>query len=142
MSDSKSTQFAQVEKRYIEDKKIWKVIVRFHGLPANTQEVTNYLTEVEKIYSKNEKFCMLYDASTIGIPNYAYVKQQIDFMRQKDDETKKLMICCAIIAPSSGLVNLINLIFLAKKPATEVKVCKSMSEAKDFFKSKLSLPML
>ncbi len=127
--------FAQVEEKFDEETNCWKVLVRFNGAPKNDIDVQDYLKKIDFVYQRDKPFAILYDASKITIPSTSAIEQQVTFMRQKDSATRKLVRCCAIVAPSAILVKILQAMFLLKKPACKLQIFKTMKEAKDFLKS-------
>jgi len=113
---------------------IWRVLVRFSGSPTNSKEVDDYLEEICTIYNRNEPFIIIYDAKDVGFGSAAYVSRQVEFMRSKDMESRRLIKKCAIIAPTSFVQGILEIIFKAKPAACPLKIVNSMEEAKHFVK--------
>jgi hypothetical protein len=124
--------FATVSEQYVAKKQRYNVVVRFNkAAPKNADEVTSYLNEIDVIYKRNVTFAIIYDASEVGIGTVQYLNKQVSFMREKDDDTRRLITGCAIVAPNEFARGMISVIFAAKAPACPMFVCSTMEDAKN-----------
>lgn len=109
-----------------------KVIVKFVGSPDDSMD--EYLMQLDAIYKKKQKFYLLYDASHIGGITYTQVNKQAAFMRERDQDTRELVIKCAIVLTSDIARMMLDGLFVLKKPACPLQVFRTMEEAKDFLR--------
>ncbi len=138
-----SNNFAQIEIRNEDNKKptkleeneILKVIVRLSGKPTDL-EMDDYLAHITKIYELNHPFYIIYDGTDIGILSLAQVYKQADFMRTKDQDTRRLIKKCAIILTSMTARMTLNTLFTLKPPACKLEVFYNMTQAKLYLKQK------
>jgi len=138
-----SNNFAQIEIRNEENKKpiflkeneIIKVIVRFSGKPTDS-EMNDYLAHITKIYELNHPFYIIYDGTDVGLLTPTQVYKQADFMRTKDQDTRRLIIKCAIILTSMTARMTLNTLFTLKPPACKLEVFDNMTQAKIYLKQK------
>lgn len=124
--------FAEVKVTPKENGSL-NVFVRFDGC-ATLPEVKEYLNKVEDVYKKNTRFRIIYDATCIGWISKALVDEQVTFMRKHDEDTKRLIERCAIVINSSVAKGMLDLIFIAKPPACELKVFRTVEEARNWMK--------
>jgi len=125
--------FAEVKTRD-ETSSLMKVVVRFNGVPENDIELHEYFQEIQKVYDYHVKFVILYDASALGLLNLTHIHKQAEFMRKHDDQTRELVIRCAIVLTSKMLRGALDLLFKLKAPACELQLFGTMAEAQDWLR--------
>ena len=126
-SPTTQTSFAEVVCR--ETENMIKVVIRFHRLPEQDEELKVYFTAIDDIYNKKKTFCMLYDVSAIGLLPFHVLQQQATFMRQHEVETAKYVKRCAVVVSSVAIRMAINGLFAIKKPACDVQFFTQILDA-------------
>ncbi len=124
--------FVNIETRQSD---MLKVIVRFTGKPTD-QEMDDYLAHITKIYELNLPFLILYDGTDIGMLSMAQVYKQADFMRKKDEDTRRLIKKCAIVLTSTPARITLDTVFALKPPACKLQIFQDMETAKSFLRQK------
>jgi len=122
----------------IVDAGTMKVIVTFLRIPNNQTELTEYLNDIDAVYSKNRPFLILYDALRVEKSPKKQVLQQLgDFMNEREDATRHLVLGCAIVIDSSNLLGLallglVKSILFLRKPACPLEFFGTMIDAQKF----------
>ena len=130
---AKTVPFANISVS--DETTITKVIVKFTGKPCCDMEMKTYLSSIGELYIKNKMFQILYDASEVGIPSSAQLRQQSEFMRHHDDQSQKILRNVAIVVKSTIARQMLNGLFLLKTPACPLEVFSDMIQAKLYLKN-------
>lgn len=109
-----------------------RVVVKFEGNPIDAADCMSYMGDLEEIYSRKEKFLIMYDAREIGLLRWDYINMQAAFMKKKEKETKEYMVRAAIIVGSTLAKTMLSILFKIQTPATTYGVFTTISEAKAF----------
>ena len=111
-----------------------RVIVKFVNKPNSRQDILSYLDEIKKIYDKNEKFIIMYNAQHIGLISLDNMKLQANFMREQEERTKELMVRAAVVVNGQAQRLLLQTLFKIKKPACPLKVCDTVEKASEYLR--------
>jgi hypothetical protein len=128
---SNGVPFAQVKA--VKENNELKVIVRFEGCPTD-QELDDYLNEVGKIYLEELPFYILYDARNVGLLTPSQIKKQVTFMRNHDQQTRRLIKRCAIVVTSSWARTALDAIFKLKPAACDLKIVQTFEDAQRYLR--------
>ncbi len=123
--------FAQIQEK--EDNGFLKIMIRFCGTPTDN-ELHEYLYKVKCIYDRNIPFYILYDACDIGMLSPSQISQQVQFMRNHDIQTKKLIQKCGICVSTTWAQVTLDCIFKIKSPACPLKIFTDLEKAKDYLR--------
>ena len=117
------------------EKKGSRVVVRFNSVPKDDKDCSDYLHRLNYIYKKKQKFVILFDAYNVGFVSLKHIKKQVNFMRNKEEETRKYMVRAAILVSSSVSKLVVNSIFAIKKPVVPCRVFVNAEEAKAYLRA-------
>lgn len=118
----------------IVDSGIMKVRVTYHFTASDEVQINEYFEEITRMYAKNRRFLILYDASSIRLsPTLGnMVTRLMDFMHQKHEDTKRLALGCAILIPNPAVVAVIKTILMLKPVACPMQICHKLEAAQLF----------
>jgi hypothetical protein len=110
------------------------VAVIFTGAPATDVTCTEYLKLLEEVYAKNSKFFILYDARRLGSVPWSQIMKQANFMKEKEDLTRRLMVRAAIVVSSSFARFILKSLFKIRKPAAPLQIFMELDAAKTYLR--------
>ena len=137
VSETKEITFCDISTRNdsILDTEIMKVVVRFNRNPVDMAEVDSIISELQKVYSKNKSFLVCYDACNITPSlKMAYLKKLKTFADTIEDETRRLVIACAVFMSNPLTTAFVRSIMFIKKPVCKLLICRSLVDAHEFLK--------
>ena|SRR6185369_2665514 len=140
MSDSARTDSSLPDRFYsisykndgILDRGAMKVKVTFHHNVDDAREIDLYLEDIMTMYAKNKPFSILYNASGVSAANPKHLQRLGAFMDTKEDESKRLIIACAVVLPNPAVRTLVKTIVLFKESSSPLSICKNVPEAHKF----------
>jgi len=128
----------QKKRDGILDVGIMAVVVTFLRVPITHEEVLLYLSDIETLYAKQRPFLIEYDATRLQTaPSKAIMRHLADDMKEKEIQTKKLVVACAIVLdtknPIGALIHtLVKSILLIRKPVCPLNFFGSVKEAESY----------
>jgi hypothetical protein len=113
------------------------VIVRFRGEMVGN-EFENYLTQLDEVYARRERFALVLDAIGGPAPSAKQRKLQADWMRERSDLIREYNAGTAFVLDSMLLRgSLTAILWLQPLPCPHF-VCASQSEAVTWALSRLA----
>ncbi len=122
----------------IVDSGIMKVVMTFIRLPNNQSELTQYLDDIDSVYSKNRPFLIMYDATRVtSTPKKEVLQQLSEYMNTREISTKRFVLGCAIVIDTSTLLGkalklLVTGILFARKPACPTEFFDNIPDAQKY----------
>ncbi len=125
--------FAEIKIK--EGDALLKVFVKFGSESPTNEALDDYLNEIAKVYDRKCEFVILYDASNISMfITPTQLVRQSQFMRKRDQETRKYLVRCAIVMTSTVVRVMLQNLLKLKPAACELEIFDSLSAAQDYLR--------
>ena len=104
------------------------VIVTFGSVYKNETDVYDVTNELEKIYNRREKFCLLMDLSKVEHVNLNLIAKLIMWFLKKKELSDKYLICTCLLITNPKIYNLIQTSLKFVKTTKPYFVMKNKSQ--------------
>ena len=104
------------------------VIVTFDSVYKNENDVCNVINDLEKIYTIEDKFCLLMDISKVEYINPNVIAKLVKWFLKKKKLSEKYLICTCLLITNPIIHTLIQASLKFVKLARPYFVMKNRSE--------------
>lgn len=117
------------------DGNTMEVFVTFLHKVTDKQELQMYFDAITAVYTRNKPFLITFYAPSIEQESLGTLKQLTSFMKTKEEDSKRLMLACAVVILNSTLLTLAKPIILFKTPICPFDFCNSLEKATIFLRN-------
>jgi hypothetical protein len=106
------------------------ITINFTGTSENESNFELYLSELEKNYTFQKEFSLIFELTKAPIPKLNYQLKQANWMKANEDNIKTYCRGVAYIIPSSIMRNILKFIFSVQKNPVPFSVFSTLEEGK------------
>ncbi|MEM8586118.1 MAG: STAS/SEC14 domain-containing protein [Bacteroidota bacterium] len=113
------------------------ITIRFTGAKATTENFAEYLRELERNYTPQEPFALVFELSKAPVPGLSYQRQQADWMKENQDMISQYCKRVAYVIPGAIMRGVLKSIFSFQKQPVPYKVVATYSEGEKWAMAQL-----
>lgn len=106
------------------------ITINFTGNSENDENFQDYLNGLEKNYTFEKQFSLIFELTKAPIPKVSYQLKQAHWMKANEDKIKTYCRGVAYIIPSAIMRNVLKFIFSIQKNPVPFKVFSTLEEGK------------
>lgn len=105
------------------------VLIKLRKQPRDVMDFEGYLTGLNQLYERKEKFSLIIDANDVGWMPPLYIFRQALHMMSKEELTKAYVHRIALLITTPIATQLLKAVFAIRKPSRPTKIFKSFNPA-------------
>jgi len=106
------------------------ITINFTGISESQSNFELYLNELEKNYTFQKEFSLIFELTKAPIPKLSYQLKQANWMKANEDNIKTYCRGVAYIIPSAIMRNVLKFIFNIQKNPVPFQVFSTLAEGK------------
>lgn len=115
------------------DLRVWpKVKVTFDGLPRSEDDYNQLITDLTDLYTRKQKFTLLFDTRNMNMPPLQYVKGLARWIKENRENAKMYLEKSAVLMVHPAVRVFLKTLITLSPPASPLKVCTTLRECVDY----------